>query len=160
MYTNEALLELHERAHRSLEELLAHGRQLTADEQDRELEGFGYPSVRLQLHHEIGAEKYWIGVLEGRIDADEDAPAYPTIASLEAYRREVFSVTEGYLRSASDGELSTARPMTTWGGGERVLIPAHVFLRTQMHLYHHQGQIAAMCRLMGKPLEGLDYAIE
>jgi len=160
MYTNAALLELHERAHRSLEELLAHGRQLTADELDRELEGFGYPSVRLQLHHEIGAEKYWIGVLEGRIDADEDAPAYPTIASLEAYRREVFSVTEGYLRAATDGELSTARPMTTWGGGERVLIPAHVFLRTQMHLYHHQGQIAAMCRLMGKPLEGLDYAIE
>ena len=160
MYTNDALLDLHERAHRSLGELLTHCRGLTADELNRELDGFGYPSVRLQLHHEIGAEKYWIGVLEGRIDADEDAPDYPTIESLEAYRREVFSVTEGYLRAATRQELNTARPMTTWGGGERVLIPSHVFLRTQTHLFHHQGQVVAMCRLLGKPVAGMDYPID
>ena len=32
---------------------------------DQELEGFGYPSIRLQLHHVIGAEQYWVGVLRG-----------------------------------------------------------------------------------------------
>jgi uncharacterized damage-inducible protein DinB len=124
MHTAEALLGLHERAHGSLQRLLAHCRQLSAEELDRELAGFGYPSVRLQLHHVIGGEEYWIGVLEG------------TVGSLEAYRRRVFSATEKYLRAAS----------------------AHVFMRTLTHIYHHQGQIVAMCRL-GKPTAAMDYPI-
>ena len=160
MYSPEALLDILERTHASLEKLLAHCRLLGADELNRELIGFGYPTVRLQLHHVIGAEKYWTGVLEGRIDADEDDPKYPTIASLEAYREEVFAITENYLRSASPEELNTPRKMTTWGNNEKVLTPVHVFLRTQMHVFHHQGQVVAMCRLMGKPANGFDYPIE
>lgn len=160
MFTSDALIELHERTHRGLVGLLAHCRQLEAEELNREQEGFGYPSVRLQLHHEIGAEKYWIGVLEGRIDADEDDPRYPTVESLEVYRAEVFALGDGYLRGASPEELNHPRPMTTWGGREKVLVPAHVFLRTQMHVFQHQGQIAAMCRILGKPIPGFDYPIE
>jgi len=160
MHTSEALIDIHERTHRGLRELLTHSDQLTSEELNRELPGFGYPSVRLQLHHEIGAEKYWVGVLQGRIDADEDDPKYPTISSLEEYRQEVFATADGYLRTASGEELNTARPMQTWGGKERILIPAQVFLRTQMHIFHHQGQIAAMCRLLGKPIPGMDYPID
>ena len=160
MFTTEGLLDLHERAHRNLTALLAHCREFSEDEIDRELTGFGYPSVRLQLHHGIGAQRYWIGVLQGRIDADEDAPEYPTIESLETYREQVFALTEVYLRDASQAELNTARPMMTWGNREKVLAPAHVFMRTLTHLYHHQGQILAMCRLLGKPANGLDYPIE
>jgi uncharacterized damage-inducible protein DinB len=159
MYTAETLLDIHERTHASLEKLLAHCRGLDADELDRELDGFGYPTVRLQLHHEIGAEKYWVGVLEGRIDVDENDADFPTIESLEAYRREVFAATRAYLRSASADELNTARPMTTWGNREKTLIPAHVFLRTQTHHFTHQGQIVAMCRLMGKRAQGMDFPI-
>jgi uncharacterized damage-inducible protein DinB len=159
MHTSAALLDVHERAHRNLESLLVQCGALTSEEIDRELPGFGYPSVRLQLHHAIGAQKYWVGVLEGRIDADDDSPDYPSVDSLETYRRQVFAATEAYLRAASTEELNTARPMMTWGGRERVLVPAQVILRTQMHLYHHQGQVVAMCRLLGKPCEGLDYPI-
>ena len=160
MHTAEALCDFHERAHRSLAALLAHCRGLGEEELNRELPGFGYPTVRLQLHHGIGAQKYWIGVLEGRIDAaDDDAPDYPTIASLEAGRRQVFAATESYLRAASVAELNTPRPMLTWGNREQVLVPAHVFMRTLTHLYHHQGQIVAMCRLLGKPCAGTDYPL-
>jgi uncharacterized damage-inducible protein DinB len=159
LYTPDTLLDLHERTHRSLTALLAHCREFSGEEIDRELDGFGYPTVRLQLHHEIGAEKYWIGVLQGRIDADEDAPDYPTIASLEAYRERVFAMTETYLAAASAEELNTARPMMTWGNREKVLVPAHVLMRTMMHIYHHQGQVTAMCRLLGRPINGLDYPI-
>ena len=159
MHTTETLLDLHERTHRSLTALLAHCRELSVEEVNRELTGFGYPTVQLQLHHEIGAEKYWIGVLQGRIDADEDAPDYPTIESLEAYREQVFVVTEAYLRATSAEELNTARPMMTWGNREQVLTPAHVIMRTLTHFYHHQGQIVAMCRLLGKRSNGLDYPI-
>jgi uncharacterized damage-inducible protein DinB len=160
MYTNDMLLDVHERAHRGFTKLLEHCRELSEDELNRELNGFGYPTVRLQLHHLIGAEKYWTGVLEGRIDADEDDPKYPTIASLEAFREEVFALTECYLRSASPEELNTARKMMTWGNNEKMLTPVHVFMRTQMHIFHHQGQVLAMCRIMGKPANGFDYPIE
>jgi uncharacterized damage-inducible protein DinB len=159
MYTSEALLDIHERAHRNLTALLAHCRGLELEEMHRALTGFGYPSVQLQLHHAIGAEKYWIGVLNGRVDADDDSPDYPTISSLEVYRESVFAASEAYLRDASAGELNTAHPMMTWGDKERVLTPAHVVMRTVTHLYHHQGQILAMCRLMGKPCSGLDFPL-
>jgi len=160
MFTGESLIEFHKRAHQSLQKLLEHCSQFSTDELNRGLDGFGYPTIRLQLHHGISAEKYWLGVLQGRIDVDENDSDYPTTESLEAYRQQVFAATEDYLRSALVEELNTARPMMTWGNKEKVLIPAHVFIRTQTHLYQHQGQIAAMCRLLGKPTApGMDYPI-
>jgi len=159
MHTPGALLDLHERGHRNLAALLTHCRELTPDEVDREALGFGYPTVRLQLHHAIGAEKYWIGVLQGGMDADDDSPDYPTIESLEQYREQVSANTVAYLRASSEEELNTARSMMTWGNKEQVLIPAHVFARTLTHLYHHMGQVAAMCRLLGKPCQGLDFPL-
>jgi uncharacterized damage-inducible protein DinB len=159
MFTAEALQGCHERAHRNLIALLARCRELAVEDIDRELDGFGYPTVRLQLHHGISAERYWIGVLQGRIAADEDSPEFSTIARLESYRDRVFAETEAYLRAASVDELNTARAMMTWGDRERVLTPAHVVMRTVTHLYHHQGQVLAMLRLLGKPCTGLDYPI-
>lgn len=160
MYTSEVLLDLHQRAHGSLQKLMVHCAALTAEELDRKLDGFGYDTVRAQLHHVIGAEEYWIGVLQGRVEADENLEAYPTIESLDAYRRRVSEATIDYLRAASPEELNTARRMMTWGNKERELTPALVVMRPLTHIYNHQGQVAAMCRLMGKPVPpGLDFPI-
>ena len=160
MYTKESLLEFHKRTHHSLTKLLDHCRQFSSEELLRELPGFGFAALRSQLHHAIGAEKYWVGVLIGRIDVDDDETDCPTIESLEEYRKLTYSIAEGYLNSATSEELSTARPMMTWGNKERTLIPAHVIMRTITHIYHHQGQIAAMCRILDKPVSpGLDYPI-
>jgi len=157
MHTAAALLDIHARTHSNLTDLLVHCRGLDAEALNREIPGFGYPTVRLQLHHGLGGETYWIGVLEGRIDVDDDDPEYPTIASLEALREKVFAVTESYLTDATSDELNTPRSMKTWGGTDKVLVPAHVIMRTVTHLYHHQGQVTAMCRLLGHPVGGLDY---
>lgn len=159
MYTAAALLDLHERAHRNFSALLRHCGALPAAELDRKLDGFGYPSIRLQIHHVIGAEEYWVGVLHGRVEADDNDAAYPTIESLEAYRQRVAGVTSRYLEDASPEELNTARPMMTWGNREQVLAPARVILRVTTHIYHHQGQVAAMCRLLGHPVEGINFPI-
>ncbi len=160
MYNSEGMIEFHNRAHQSLKKLIEHCKQFSTEELSKELNGFGYPSLILQLHHVIGGEKYWTGVLQGRIDVDDDISQYSTIEKIMDYRREVYLITDKYLLTASEKELNTARPMMTWGNKEKVLIPAHVFLRTLTHIYHHQGQIAAICRLMGKPIEpGLDYPI-
>ena len=159
MYTSAALLDLHERAHRNLRALLDHCRTLSPDELNRTLAGFGYPTVRLQLHHMIGAQEYWLGVLNGIVDPDDDDTAFPDIDALEAWRAQTFAATESWLRHADAPTLNTARPFMTWGGRERTMVPAHVLLRTQMHLYHHQGQVTAMCRLLDKPIGGLDFPV-
>jgi len=99
-------------------------------------------------------------LLEGRIDAEENDSDYPTVQSLERYREDVFALGEKYLRNISVEELNTQKIMKTWGNRDRLLVPAEVILRTQMHLYHHQGQILAMCRLLGRPASGMDYPIE
>jgi len=159
MHESDALRDLHERGHRTLSALLAHCRELAADEIDRELPGFGYPTIRLQLHHVLGGERYWIGVLQERMDAEDDSLDYPTIESLERLREQVFATTEAYLKGASNEELNAPRLMMTWGNRERTLTPAHVFVRTLAHIYHHAGQVAALCRLLGKPCRSLDFPL-
>ena len=160
MHTASSLLDIHERTHRNVRSLIEHCRQLTAEELRREMEGFGYPAVRLQIHHAIGAEKYWVSVLENQMNADESEADFQNVDTLERFRAAVFKATERYLRGRSEDALNTAQTMTTWGNRERLLIPAEVILRTQVHYYHHQGQVLAMCRLMGKPGAGLDYPID
>lgn len=157
MYTKEALLDLHERGHRSLRKLLEHCRDLDADQLNRELPGFGYATVRLQLHHVIGAQEYWFNVIARRPFGDDNDHEFLTVASLEAYRENVFAVVEEHLRT---DDMNTPHAYPTWGGNEPTLVPAHVFMRTLTHIYQHQGQIAAMCRLLGKPVPaGLDFPL-
>ena len=157
MFENRDLIDIHGRVHGNLVSLLEQCRDLEPGEFVREQPGFGYPSVHLQLHHVIGAERYWICVLQGRIDADEDAPDSPDVPAMESFRTEISAATRRYLESATVEELNIAREAATWGGRTQTLVPAHVLLRTQMHAYHHMGQVAAMRRLMGKPVGGVDY---
>ncbi len=160
MHTPEGLRDLHERTHRKLAELIAHCGELDLEALNRVMDGFGDGTLRLQLHHALTAERYWVGVIHGRMDADNDAEKYPDVPSLEALRAEVFAFTDGYLAGATAAELNTARPMTTWDGKEHPLAPAHVVLRTVTHIYHHMGQVAAMCRLLGHPVtQGVNYPI-
>ena len=49
--------------------------------------------------------------------------------------------------------------MKTWHGDEPVLHPGHVVMRAITHLYHHQGQIATMFRMLGSPSPGFNYPI-
>jgi uncharacterized damage-inducible protein DinB len=160
MYTSAALLDLHGRAHQTLTKLIDHCGGFSPDELNRELEGFGYPSIRRQLHHMIGAEEYWIGVVRGLMLVDERSDDFASIEALASYRARVADVTSAYLRGATEEELNVRRKMTTWAGHERELVPAHVVLRTQTHIFQHQGQVAAMCRLLGRPCPaGLDFPL-
>jgi len=160
MYSQQALLDIHERSHTSLAKYLEHCRVLSNEELDRELAGFGYATVRQQLHHAIGAERYWITVACGCMDASEDEADASSIDALESFRRTVYEGTEAYLRETAADALSTPKKMSMWGGNDAMLAPAHVILRTQTHLFHHMGQVAAMCRLLGHPIPaGMDFPI-
>ena len=155
----EVLLEMHRRTHLNFAALLDHCATLPEGAIDKEMEGFGYSTIRLQLHHVIGAERYWVGVIQGDFNANDDEHLYPTLASVRQFHDEVYSASRAYLKSASDEELGTARQMLTWGNETLLLTPAHIIIRTQTHIYHHKGQVVAMCRLLGSPCSGTDYPI-
>ena len=94
------------------------------------------------------------------MDASENPADAASVEALEAFRNATFDTTRAYLSGASTSELATPRPMMTWGDQEVTLAPRLVLLRTQTHLFHHMGQIAAMCRLLGHPIpEGLDFPL-
>jgi uncharacterized damage-inducible protein DinB len=161
MFTSEALRDIHRRCHLSLEKLLEHCGSLTNDQINQELDGFGAPTIRMQQHHMLTAQRYWVGVIHGRIDVEEDEPKYPTIESLEKLRKEIFELTDLYLKQASVEDLNKARPMKQWQGKVSELVPAHIIImRTQTHIFQHQGQVTAMCRLLGNPVpRGMDYSL-
>ena len=158
MYTSDALIDVHERTHRSLQKLLDHCAGFSDEASGCELDGFSYPSLRQQLRHMIGAEAYWLGVLRGLMLVDERDEDCASIDALRAYREQVAETTATYLRETTDQALRARRTMTTWGDKQVELVPAHVVLRTQTHIYQHQGEIAVMARQLGRPIpRGLDF---
>lgn len=162
MYTPQSLRDIHERSHRSLAGLLAHCAKLNPGLIERELPGFGYATIRLQLHHVISAQEYWLGVLRGRLDAKDNAADFAGIPELQQYRARIAAQTAAWLERADAAELNTPRKFSVWspnGNVERTLTPAHVVLRTQTHIFQHQGQVTAMCRLLGMPVNGLDFPL-
>jgi len=158
-WTAGALLDLHERVHQMLAGLLEQCGDLPQEELDRELPGFGYPSIRLQLHHVLGAERYWAGVLRGELIVDDAAAGFPTIHDLERLRQMVSDGTRGWLEAQTGAALSTPRDMVLWGDAVRSLVPAAVLLRPLTHAHHHAGQVLAMLRLLGREPRGADLPI-
>jgi uncharacterized damage-inducible protein DinB len=160
VYTSACLSDLHARTHQSLQKLLDHCGGFSPEELDRELEGFGGANLLLEFDHLIGAERYWVGVLQGRMLVEGDPADRASLATLGTYRERVAGTTTAYLNAATDAELNTRRTMTTWGDKEVDLVPAHVLLRTQTHIFQHQGKIAVMCRLLDRPIPpGLDFPL-
>jgi uncharacterized damage-inducible protein DinB len=159
MFTSTDLLELHTRAQANLATLLTHCRALSPEELHRELPGFGYPTVQAQLHHIIDTWEWWIGILQGRYEYVDTVAQYPTISALEAFREQVAAGVAAYLAGAADTEVNRPRAMRVWEDKRQVLIPALVFMRPLTHAFHHQGQVAAMCRLLGHPTPPLDFPI-
>jgi uncharacterized damage-inducible protein DinB len=160
MYTTAALLDLHERTHRSLQKLLDHCAGFGPEDLDREVPGLATGSILQHLHHVIGAEQYWLGVLRGELLVEEVEADRASVPALRAFRERVAAATIAWLATTSDAELNTPRAVTTWGGKEVTLVPAHAVVRTQTHVFQHQGHVAAMARLLGRPLpRGLDFPL-
>jgi uncharacterized damage-inducible protein DinB len=163
MFDPPGFAEIHGRVHSGTARLLEHCRQLSAAELVRDLQehGFGVPTVQEQLHHIIGAEQYWMGVLRGRYvpgvertaqeQLDSDMHNFPDIDALEAYRRRIAAETQAWLAEATPEQLDTAAEVYVWDGKARTLQPALVLLRILTHHHHHRGQVAAMTRLLGYP---------
>ena len=160
MYTVAALRDVHTRCHQSLDGFLTHAASIESDALARELEGFGYPTILQQFHHVVGAEQYWLGVVRGEMLVDEDEADFASVEAVRAFADRTRATTRAWFDATNDDDVNRVRAMTTWGDKQVELAPAHVVLRTQTHLFQHLGQVAAMCRVVGKPIPaGLDFPI-
>lgn len=163
MFSSTDLIELHHRAHRGTLALLEHCTSLTAEEVQRELPGFGYPSVALQIHHILEAEEYWMLVLRGEfreeMDAFMDAAACSTVEAMLVYRDMLESKTAADLATLDEAFLNTPHEFLTWPNSRRELHPAMIVMRVITHHFHHRGQIMAMCRILGKPCVSADFPV-
>lgn len=72
-------------------------------------------------------------------------------------RARTAAAVDAYLAGIGAEAPNARRECTVYGGRQRMLVPAQVLLRTITHLYHHIGQVSAMCRLLGKPIPGFDF---
>jgi len=162
MYNAEALLDVHTRAHRSLHRLIAYCGTLKTDELLQPLPGFGFPTILRQLVHTIGAEVYWQTVVTRGYSEEATLPDLPHLAAIEAFRERTAAATRSYLEQATEAELNTPRVMISDPGETRLLRPADVIMRVVTHIFHHQGQVLAMCRSIGKPNDthDLDYSLD
>lgn len=162
MYNAEILLDISARAQQSLRRLIVFCGTLTADELCRPVAGFGFPTVREQLVHTIGAEVYWQTVVTRGYSEEATMPDLPDLAAVEAFREQTATVTRSYLEHASEAELNTPRLMISDPGQTQLLRPADVIMRIVTHIFHHQGQVLAMCRGMGRPNDtyDLDYSVD
>lgn len=158
MSTASLLLDMHARTHACLVRTLDHLAGLDPALLDREAGGFAYPTLHGQLHHVIGAEEYWVGVLEGDVRIGTEPEDVAGAAGLAAYRDRVAAVTAAHLRDAPD--LDAVRTVTTWRGEPLAVAPRHVVLRVLTHAHHHLGQVQAMLRGMGHPLGALDFPLD
>ncbi|MFT7618429.1 MAG: putative damage-inducible protein DinB [Planctomycetota bacterium] len=160
MYSSEVLLDIHDRCHRGLTKLISHCGGFSHEQFRQVFDGFGYSSIQSQLCHVIGAEVYWFGVLEGRMDVDDRAEENLGAKEIGEFREQVFNKSATYLSKSAAEHLNAAGEFITWGGKLMTLVPAQVVLRTQTHIFQHQGQVAAMCRQLGNPINGIDYSHE
>jgi len=162
MYDAETLQDIHRRAHESLRRLIAFCGELTQEELNRPLTGFGFPTILRQLEHTIGAEVYWQTVVTRGYTEEAELPALRDVAAMEAFRQRTATVTRAYLDGASTVELNSQRRMISDPDQTRLLRPADVIMRVVTHIFNHQGQVLAMCRTVGKPNEkrDLDYPVD
>lgn len=162
MYTGQALLDIHERTHASFEKVIAHFEGISEDELSRELVGFGYATALEQIRHIIGSEYYWISVARG-IFTEEMMTTIGmkrSLTELKVYCKRTAAATRTYIESLSNEALNRPTAVTVYGGAEHELKPALIVMRTQTHIFQHIGQLTAIARTLGRPVEpGMDFSV-
>ncbi|MCC7478579.1 DinB family protein [bacterium] len=163
MFTKEGLLRLHGWAHDCLDKLYAHCGSFSSEELNQELEGFGFRTLLQQFAHLCEAESFWNFRLRNPSCPQNEEPPewdltrFSSLAEIQAERARQRQQTVDYINSKSDEELNQEYDMT-WPDhnfSERQTA-AFTLLRPITHIFHHKGQIVAMCRLLGHPAPETD----
>jgi uncharacterized damage-inducible protein DinB len=163
MFTREGLLTFHRWTHYSLDRVFAHCAGLPVELSTQPVADFPHGDLRAQLVHVVETEEYWIWKLRHPLAADAELPdwvatEYSTVAAIDERRREVAATTVAYLSGLTDAELDS--PIRLHWPERSVEItdrPRAFYVHHALtHTFHHKGQIAALCRLLGHSMGTTD----
>lgn len=125
---------------------------------------FGHGSIRSTMVHVADTEWWYTSMLEGRPAPEEQSPFRPFskmgFRPLEAAWGELAEWTGRTLR----GETVWGRPVEDWWTTKRWRrgvrrTAADVATQLLFHEVHHRAQVMTMLRLLGVPVQGLDYSL-
>jgi uncharacterized damage-inducible protein DinB len=156
VFTLDGVRRLHGWTHASLNLVLDHLSTIPTSDYEKELPGFGFPTLRAQAIHIFNCEGFWIHTLQGLRYLDRKPEERPTVADAKLLRQEVMEGTVAWLSNLTEQQLNSDKELHFTDGDVAVRTPALVVHHVLTHAFHHKGQIAAMCRLLGHPMNDTD----
>jgi uncharacterized damage-inducible protein DinB len=150
MFTRDGLQQYYVWTHYTLDRLFEHCSGFSPEELAQELEGFGIPTLWDQLAHMLITEEHWVGWL--RTGSHHTLrPSKRTWAELTGYRSDVMQRSSTYIASLDDVAINGEVTLVSEDGSRETATRAFFLHHVLSHAFHHKGQVAAMCRLLGKP---------
>jgi uncharacterized damage-inducible protein DinB len=156
MFTVDGMRKFHEWTHASLDLVLDHLAAMPAGAFVQPVPGFGFTTLRDQAIHIFNCEGFWLHVLCGHRYADRTANDCQTMDEVKHLKNDVKQFTDDYLARQTDDRLNSETVLHFPDGDVGRRTPALVLHHVLTHAFHHKGQIAAMCRMLGHPLGDTD----
>jgi uncharacterized damage-inducible protein DinB len=156
MFSKEGVLAFHGWTQVSYGILFRHAELLPNEAFVRQLDGFGFPSVRDQLLHIAICEDFWVTIANGREFVEWDHQCYQDASTIFAAYQPVAARTREWINSLTAQELLQPRTVTFSLGSSAQVAPAPMLHHVLTHGFHHKGQIVAMCRILGYPAPETD----
>jgi uncharacterized damage-inducible protein DinB len=156
VFTLDGVNKFHSWTHASLNLLLGHLSTLPTSVYVSELPGFGFNTLRKQVIHIFNCEGFWISTLQGLQYVDRDSAEFPVLADARLFQHEVSQRTLAYLSSLTSQQLNTDTELHFSDGDKAIRTPALILHHVLTHAFHHKGQIASMCRILGYPASDTD----
>lgn len=126
--------------------------------------GFGHGSIRATLVHVADTEWWYTSMLEGVPAPEERSPFRPFSRTgfrpLEVTWGEMVERTRAVLRAQTAWRRPVEDRWTTkrWMRGVRTTAEG-VAIQLLFHEVHHRAQVMTMLRLVGAPIQGVDYSL-
>lgn len=156
LFTKAGVSAFHTWTHERLDTVFEHASELTASQLVQPIPGFGQGSVRDQLAHILAAESGWIRRLQSLTVENWEQSNFPDLQLLVVAKKKVVVATNAYLQTLDEAQLNTTleKIPEDWVGPPRS--PGFILQHICTHAFHHKGQLAAMCRILGHPLPDTD----
>jgi len=156
MFTLDGIRQFHRWTHLCFDSALDHLATIPVADYTREVPGFGSPNLRAQVIHCLNCEAFWIHVLQGLPFTDEDPARFPTISAARILEGQVSAETLGYLSGITEQQLNTPATLRFPDGDVATRTPALILHHMLTHIFHHKGQMVAMCRQLEHPAPDTD----
>jgi len=156
VFTIDGIRKLQVWTHACIGVVLDHLSTIPQDDYGKQVPGFGFATLREQVIHVFNCEGLWVHTLQGLRYVDGRPEEYPAVADARRLQQEVRERTHAYLSKLTEEQLNSNTELRFPDGDVAIRTPALVLHHVVTHAFHHKGQMAAMCRLLGHPVRDTD----